>query len=87
MAFYDDSIGQLALVVGGVGIAPYDLVVDQRGDLARFYVSNFDDGRVAVIDASLGGPGEQLSARIVATLGQQQGCILSTNDSSCVGTE
>lgn len=87
VAFYDDSIGQLALVVGGVGIAPYDLVVDQRGDLARFYVSNFDDGRVAVIDASLGGPGEQLSARIVATLGQQQGCILSTNDSSCVGTE
>jgi hypothetical protein len=87
VAFYDDSIGQLALVVDGVGIAPYDVVVDQRGDLARFFVSNFDDGRVAVIDASLGGPGQQLSARIVATLGQQQGCILATNNASCVGTE
>jgi hypothetical protein len=87
VAFYDDSIGDLALIVYGVGIAPYDVVVDQRGDLARFFVSNFDDGRVAVIDASLSGPGQSFSARIVATLGQQQGCILTTNNASCVGTE
>jgi hypothetical protein len=87
LAIYDDSIGQLALIVGGVGIAPYDVVVDQRGDLARMFVSNFDDGRVAVIDAELGGAGQPLSARIVATLGQQQGCILTTNDSNCVGTQ
>jgi hypothetical protein len=70
-----------------VGIAPYDVAVDQRGSLARFFVSNFDDGRVAVIDASLGGNGQPPVARIVATLGLQQGCILSTNDSNCVGAE
>jgi hypothetical protein len=87
IAIYDDSIGQLAIVVEGVGIAPYDVVVDQRGNLARFFVSNFDDGRVAVVDAALGGPDQPLSARIVATLGLQQGCILTTNDANCVGTE
>jgi hypothetical protein len=87
LAVYDDDIGQLALIVEGVGIAPYDVVVDQRGNLARFFVSNFDDGRVAVIDASLGGDGQPFTARIVATLGQQQGCILTTNNASCVGSE
>jgi hypothetical protein len=87
LAIYDDDIGQLAQIVQGVGIAAYDVVVDQRGNLARFFVSDFDDGRVSVIDASLGGNGQPLSARIVATLGQQQGCILATDNSSCVGTE
>jgi len=70
-----------------VGIAPYDVAVDQRGNLARFFVSNFDDGRVAVIDATLGEPAQPISARIVATLGQQQGCILVTNDATCVGSQ
>ncbi len=87
VAIYDDDLGQLATVITGVGIAPYDVVVDERGDTARFFVSNFDDGRVAVIDALLGGPGQPLDARIVAYLGQQQGCILSTDDSNCVGSQ
>ncbi len=87
LAIYDDDIGQLATIITGVGIAPYDVVVDQRGDAARFFVSNFDDGRVTVIDALLGGPGQPLLARIVAYLGQQQGCILATNDSTCVGSQ
>jgi len=87
LAIYDDGTGELALVVEGVGIAPYDVAVDQRGNLARFFVSNFDDGRVAVIDATLGEPAQPVSARIVATLGQQQGCILVTNDATCVGSQ
>jgi hypothetical protein len=87
LAIYDDGIGQLAFVVEGVGIAPYDVVVDQRGNLARFFVSNFDDGRVAVIDATLGGPLQPIDAHLVATLGQQQGCILVTNNPTCVGSQ
>jgi hypothetical protein len=87
LAIYDDDIGQLAVVIEGVGIAPYDVVVDQRGNLARFFVSNFDDGRVAVIDASLGGNGLPITANIVATLGQQQGCILTTDNANCVGSQ
>lgn len=87
LAIYDDDIGQLAQVIEGVGIAPYDVVVDQRGNVARFFVSNFDDGRVAVVDAALGGDGQPFTANIVATLGQQQGCILTTDNSTCVGSE
>ncbi len=87
LAIYDDDLGQLATIIAGVGIAPYDVVVDQRGNAARFFVSNFDDGRVAVIDALLGGPGQPLLARITAYLGQPQGCILATDDSTCVGTQ
>ncbi len=87
LAIYDDGIGQLALVVEGVGIAPYDVAIDQRGNLVRFFVSNFDDGRVAVIDGTLGGSGQPIDAHIVATLGQQQGCILVTDNPTCVGSQ
>jgi hypothetical protein len=87
LAIYDDGVGQLAQVVEGVGIAPYDVVFDVRGNIARFFVSNFDDGRVAVIDATLGSPGHPIDARIVATLGEQQGCILTTDNSNCVGSQ
>ena len=87
VAVYDDDLGQLATVVTGVGIAPYDVVVDPRGNTARLFVSNFDDGRIGVIDATLAQSGQPTTARIVAFLGQQQGCILATNDSNCVGSD
>jgi len=87
LAIYDDDVGQLVSIITGVGTAPFDVVVDQRGDAARFFVSSFDDGRVAVVDAILGGPGQPLLARISAYLGLPQGCILATDDSTCVGTQ
>jgi len=87
VAFYDDELGQLGLIVGGVGLAPYDIAVDQRGSVARLFVSDFADGRVAVIDASLGGSGRPITARLVAMLGLQQGCILQTDDETCVGSQ
>jgi hypothetical protein len=87
VAFYDDEIGQLGIIVSGVGLAPYDLAVDQRGGVARLFASNFADGRVAVIDTALGGNGRPITARLVATLGEQQGCIIQTNDSTCVGSQ
>jgi hypothetical protein len=87
VAFYDDEIGQLGLIVSGVGLAPYDLTVDQRGAVARLFVSDFADGRVAVIDTALGGNGRPIGARLVATVGLQQGCIIQTNDSTCVGSQ
>ena len=50
VALYDDDIGDLAQVVPGVGLQPFDVAVDVRGSAARMFVSNFADGRVAVID-------------------------------------
>jgi DNA-binding beta-propeller fold protein YncE len=87
VAVYADEIGQLGAIIGGVGLAPFDIAVDQRGDVARLFVSDFADGRVAVIDVALGGGGRPVGARLVATLGLQQGCILQTDDANCVGAQ
>lgn len=89
VAFYDDQIGGLGAIVEGVGLAPYDIAVDLRAaeNVARFFVSNFADGRVAIIDAALGGRGRPIGARLVAMLGLQQGCIIQTDNQACVGSE
>jgi hypothetical protein len=89
VAFYDDDIGGLALIVEGVGLTPYDLAVDLRPEqnVARLFTSNFDDGRVAVIDAALGGRGRPVGARLVATIGLQQGCIIQTDNQNCVSSQ
>jgi len=89
VAFYDDEIGGLGAIVEGVGLSPYDIAVDQRPEenVARLFVSNFADGRVAIIDVALESRGRPIGARLVATLGLQQGCIIQTNNSSCVGSE
>lgn len=74
VVLYDDEVGDLVGQVNGVGLSPFDISVDRRGDGARLYVSNFDDGRIAVIDIpSLDRPHE---ARLVAHLGTtQQLCL------------
>ncbi len=73
IAIYDDEVGDLVAQVNGVGLSPFDVTVDLRGAGARLYVSDFDDGRIAVIDIpDLLRPQD---ARLVAHLGEQQLCL------------
>lgn len=73
VALYDDDLGNIATLVPGVGLQPFALAVDRRGVGARLFVSDFGDGRIAVIDVpDLGRPQD---ARLVAHLGVQQLCI------------
>jgi hypothetical protein len=73
IAFYDDDVGDLVGGVTGLGTQPFGLAVDHRGTAARLYVSNFGDGRVAVVDVpDLSRPQD---ARLVAHLGSQQTCL------------
>jgi hypothetical protein len=76
VAIYDPDVGQVVAQVpvgerrGDVDSQPFGLAVQQQGNAARIFVSNFGDGRVSVIDIpELGSP--QL-ARLVAWLGARQ---------------
>lgn len=86
VAIYDDEVGDLVALVTGVGVQPYGLAIDQRGNSARIYVSNFGDGRISVIDIDdLDRP--QL-ARLVAHLGAQQLCLTrGVNSPGCQSTQ
>jgi hypothetical protein len=64
-----------------VGQQPFDVAVSLRGAGARLFVSDFGDGRVAVVDLpSLSTPSE---ARLVAHLGARQLCLTTPSDPSC----
>lgn len=80
IALYDDQ-NDVLTQVPGVGIQPFGLAVDRRGVGARLFATNFQDGRVAVIDLpDLATP---QSARVVAHLGRQQLCLVRSTDISC----
>lgn len=82
LAFYDDDLGDVVAQVPGVGVQPFGLAVDRRGAGARLFTSNFQDGRIAVIDVpDLNQP---QGARLVAHLGRQQLCLIRPSDPSCV---
>lgn len=73
VALYDEDVGDLVAIVGGLGSQPFGLAVDVRLNAARIYVGNFGDGRIAVIDVpDLDRP---QGARLVAHLGEQQVCL------------
>lgn len=73
LALYDEDVGALVAHVPAIGIQPFGVTVDHRGNGARLFVSNFGDGRVAVIDIpDLFRPQD---ARLVAHLGQVQRCL------------
>jgi hypothetical protein len=88
VVFYDDEVGNLTAQIEGVGLQPYAMAVDTRPTGgARVYVTNFSDGRVAVIDVpELSRPA---SAKIVAFLGTSQLCITRgvNEQTSCDGGE
>ncbi|PTL76321.1 YncE family protein [Vitiosangium sp. GDMCC 1.1324] len=82
VAIYDPDVGQVVAQVsvgqisGTTSPQPFGLAVQQQGNAARVFVSNFGDGRVSVIDISdLNSP--QL-ARLVAHLGARQDQASST---------
>jgi hypothetical protein len=82
VVLYDTKLGQIAAQVGEVGRQPFGLTVDQRASgAARLFVTNFGDGRVAVIDIpSIDRPQE---ARLVAYIGKRQGRDLKQGTSTC----
>ena len=88
LAFYDDDLGQIAALVPGVGAVPFQIAIDRRGDFARLYVSNFGDGRIAVVDVPLSAAaaGGRLAPRLVAHIGPKQYCLLANDDRNCVDT-
>jgi hypothetical protein len=88
LAFYDDDLGQIAALVPGVGAVPFGIAVDLRDQFARLYVSNFGDGRVAIVDVPLSveAAGGRFSPHLVGHVGQKQYCLLATDDRNCVDT-
>jgi hypothetical protein len=85
LALYDDDVGDLVAQVPNIGLQPANLAVDVRPDGGmRVFVSNFTDGRVAMIDVpDLVRPQD---ARLVGYLGRPQTCVTRNfSDTSCDG--
>ena len=90
LSIYDDGLGQLATEVLGLGLQPFAVAVDLRETAgaggatvrqARIFVSNFGDGRIAVVDVpDLDQPEE---ARVVAHLGARQNDVQGTQSVTC----
>lgn len=86
VALYDDDVGDLVALVSGIGVQPFGLAVDTRGDAARIYTSLFGDGRIAVIDIpDLSRPQD---AHLVAHLGAQQLCLTrGVSSPGCIASQ
>ncbi len=89
VSIYDDDVGRLVSQINGVGSQPFGIAVQPADpgapfpNVARVFVSDFGDGRVAVIDVDVVQPEK---SRLVAHLGKTQTCLLQENDASCLGT-
>jgi hypothetical protein len=88
LALYDDDLGQIAALVSGVGAVPFGIAVDLREQFARLYVSNFGDGRIAMVDVPLtaDAAGGRLTPHLIGHIGLKQYCLLATDDRTCVDT-
>lgn len=88
LVFYDDDLGQIASLVSGVGAEPFAISLDRRPDVTRLYVSNFADGRIAVVDVPTGaaadGGAGSLAPRLIAHVGPSQFCLVATDNRDCV---
>jgi DNA-binding beta-propeller fold protein YncE len=83
VSIYDEDLGSIAALIPGVGIQPFALAVQQRGNAARVFATCFGDGRVGVIDiADVRRPQQ---AQLVAFLGRAQTCLVQETDTSCGG--
>jgi hypothetical protein len=86
VALYDENNpGSLATLVSDVGEQPYGLAVESltagTAEAARLYVTNFGDGRVAIIDIpDLLRP---FNAKLVAHLGPSQRCLTFPGEGPC----
>lgn len=83
LAIYDPDVGQVVAQVevgdtrGTKLPQPFGLAVQQQGNAARVFVSNFGDGRISVVD--IPDVGTPQVARLVAHIGARQ----DTGTSSC----
>jgi len=86
LAFYDDDLGQIAALVPGVGAVPFAIAIDRRSEFARLYVSNFGDGRIAVVDVPITSQAAngRLAPRLIAHIGTKQFCLITSDDRNCV---
>lgn len=76
VVIYDAEVGAVISRLSGVGDQPFSLAIQRLGTAARLFVSNFADGRVAVIDiADVARP----TPRIVGHIGRNQVCITTTS--------
>jgi hypothetical protein len=92
VSIYDDDAGRLVAQVNGIGQQPFGIAVQPNGSCrdpsgrtdrptqARIFVSNFGDGRIAVVDVDVARPDR---ATLVAHLGKSQTCLTEQNDVSC----
>src|SRR5262249_9982976 len=92
VSIYDDDAGRLVTQVNGVGSQPFGIAVQPNGSCrdptgrtdrptqARIFVSNFGDGRIAVVDVDVARPDR---ATLVAHLGKSQTCLTEENNASC----
>ena len=86
LAIYDEDVGQLVAQVSALGLQPFGVTVDRRGNGARFFVSDFGDGRVAVVDVPELDRAQD--ARLVAHLGESQLCLTQASQTAgCVVTQ
>lgn len=84
LALYDEDLGDLVAQVPAVGLQPFGLDFDLRGTAARIFVSDFNDGRIAVVD--LPDLARPQTARLVAHIGEQQLCLTRPSiTAGCVG--
>jgi hypothetical protein len=85
LAIYDEDVGDLVAQVNQLGLQPFGLAIDQRGAGVRVFVSNFNDGRIAVVDVpDLAQPQD---ARLVAHVGTGQLCLVKpTQTANCTTT-
>jgi DNA-binding beta-propeller fold protein YncE len=82
VVLYDTRLGQIVKQVDDVGRQPYGIAVHRAdANKARLFVTNFGDGRVAVIDIKdLANP---QSAELIAYLGKRQGRDEKQGTSTC----
>lgn len=81
MVFYDDNTGGVVGQIRGVGNLPYQMVAQPVGAGARFFVSSFGDGRVAVVDVP---DLFKVSGGFVrGFIGKNQTCIVRNEDPIC----
>jgi hypothetical protein len=84
LVIYDEDVGNLVAQIGAVGLQPFGLDFDLRGAGARLFVSDFNDGRVAIVD--LPDLTHPQGARLVAHLGEQQLCLTRPSTTAgCAG--
>jgi hypothetical protein len=93
LVLYDDDVGNLVGQVPNVGLQPDSLAIDERpagtcpnpaASCMRVFVSNFTDGRVAMIDVT--DTTRPQEAHIVGWLGAAQTCVTRNfSDTTCDG--